>query len=136
MFDVEPSMTIEDFKDLILKSLFEDESTRHMTCAELLWGDERLPGAAAVAHVADGPLLVVFSTRCLECRCQEEAPYGLRHEERGVALQIPSSCTEVPRGAFVGCSSIRSLTIPESVKRIEAFAFYGCSSLTSRLSRK
>ena len=39
--------------------------------------------------------------------------------------------TEIGSGAFIGCSSLTSVTIPNSVKWIGDVAFIGCSSLTS-----
>ena len=44
---------------------------------------------------------------------------------------IPSSVTSIRSGAFLGCSSLASVTIPPSVASIDGSAFSGCSSLTS-----
>ncbi len=44
---------------------------------------------------------------------------------------IPNGVTSIGVYAFVGCSSLSSITIPNSVTSIEACAFYRCSSLTS-----
>jgi hypothetical protein len=44
---------------------------------------------------------------------------------------IPASVTSIGSYAFVGCSSLTSVTIPDSVTSIESAAFADCSSLTS-----
>lgn len=41
------------------------------------------------------------------------------------------SVTSIGDKAFIGCSSITSITIPNNVTSIENTAFYGCSSLTA-----
>ncbi len=37
--------------------------------------------------------------------------------------------TEIPYGAFSGCTFIKEIKIPESVKEIGAYAFYNCNSI-------
>jgi precorrin-6B methylase 2 len=44
---------------------------------------------------------------------------------------IPNSVTSIGYGAFLGCSSLTSITIPNSVKSIRGSAFCDCSGLTS-----
>ena len=44
---------------------------------------------------------------------------------------IPECVTNIGRGAFVGCGSLKSVTIPDSVKSICEDAFFGCSALTT-----
>ena len=39
--------------------------------------------------------------------------------------------TQIPYGAFYGCSSLTSITIPDSVTSIGGSAFYNCTGLTS-----
>ena len=46
-------------------------------------------------------------------------------------LVIPEGVTSIRRGAFEGCSSLKTITIPKSVTSIESYAFFSCSSLTS-----
>ncbi len=47
------------------------------------------------------------------------------------ANNIPSSVTSIGYCAFMGCTSLTSVTIPDSVTSIGYDAFYGCSSLAS-----
>ena len=47
------------------------------------------------------------------------------------SVTIPNSVTSIGWGAFSGCSSLTSVTIPNSVTSIGTAAFVGCSSLTS-----
>ena len=46
-------------------------------------------------------------------------------------LKCFTCLTSIGRGAFVGCTSLTSVTIPDSVTSIDAGAFYGCTSLAS-----
>jgi hypothetical protein len=39
---------------------------------------------------------------------------------------IPDGVTSIGAGAFVGCSSLISVTIPDSVTSISGWAFRGC----------
>ena len=50
---------------------------------------------------------------------------------RAGAYKCPDGVTFIGDDAFVGCSSLTSVTIPNSVTSIGNSAFYGCSSLTS-----
>jgi len=45
-------------------------------------------------------------------------------------LQIPDSVTSIGDGAFIKCSSIKSVTIPDSVTTIGEYAFYNCTALS------
>ena len=47
------------------------------------------------------------------------------------SISIPSSVTEIGYNAFRDCSSLTSISIPSSVTEIGDDAFAGCSSLTS-----
>ena len=50
----------------------------------------------------------------------------------GVAeVIVPDSITEIGRGAFSDCTSLRTLTIPKSVRQLGDGAFANCMSLTS-----
>lgn len=46
-------------------------------------------------------------------------------------LDVPTSVTAIKNFAFVGCTSLTSVTIPEGVAEIGESAFYGCSKLSS-----
>ena len=47
------------------------------------------------------------------------------------SITIPNGVTSIGNGAFYDCSSLASITIPESVTSIGNGVFYGCKSLTS-----
>ena len=47
------------------------------------------------------------------------------------SITIPDSVTSIGSSAFFGCSRLTSITIPDSVTSIEGSTFYGCSSLES-----
>ena len=44
---------------------------------------------------------------------------------------IPNGVTGIARGAFEGCTTLKSVTIPDSVQRIGYSAFAGCTALKS-----
>jgi hypothetical protein len=50
---------------------------------------------------------------------------------QGGSYAIPASVTSIGNYAFLGCSSLTSVTIPNSVTSIGDNAFYYCTSLTS-----
>ena len=133
MIEATVDTTVEDFKELVLKSFFEDEFKRRVTAVDLLHGEKRLESDSTLADSgvsSEGDVLAVFRTRSVECSRMQEAPYELNQVGRAVVLTIPSGSTEIPDGAFSGCTSIQSLHIPDSVRRIGREAFDGCSSLT------
>ena len=47
------------------------------------------------------------------------------------SYNIPNSVTSIGWYAFIGCTSLTSITIPDGVVSIGEYAFCGCSSLTS-----
>jgi hypothetical protein len=47
------------------------------------------------------------------------------------SVTIPASVTSIGLGAFSGCSGLTSVSIPAVVTSIGSYAFYGCSGLTS-----
>jgi BspA type Leucine rich repeat region (6 copies) len=50
---------------------------------------------------------------------------------RGGSYIIPNSVTSIVSYAFLGCTSLTSVTIPNSVTSIGGVAFSGCTSLTN-----
>ncbi len=46
-----------------------------------------------------------------------------------IELVIPDGYTEIEKGTFRDCHSLKSVTIPEGVKKIEWRTFEGCTSL-------
>ena len=46
-------------------------------------------------------------------------------------LQYFENLTQIPRDAFMGCSSLTEVTLPEKVETIGDYAFSSCSSLTT-----
>jgi len=50
---------------------------------------------------------------------------------KGGEYKIPNSVTSIGTGAFLGCSSLTSVTIPNSVTSIGPISFDGCNGLNS-----
>ena len=55
----------------------------------------------------------------------------IRYKGKEYDVIISDSVAHIGRGAFMGCSSVGSITIPGTVTRIGDEAFFDCSSLTS-----
>lgn len=55
----------------------------------------------------------------------------VRYRGIGDTAAIPEGMTSIGNEAFMGCSSLQSVSIPESVTEIEESAFYGCNGLES-----
>merc|ERR1719326_2081821 len=47
------------------------------------------------------------------------------------SIKLPAGLTQIGAGAFRDCSSLTSMTIPEGIMRSVMSTFFGCSSLTS-----
>jgi hypothetical protein len=47
------------------------------------------------------------------------------------SITLPASVTQIGGYAFLGCTSLASITLPESVTQIGERAFFGCTSLAS-----
>ena len=126
--------TVGEFKDLVLRSFFEDESMRRITVVHLLLGDKRACSTRRPKlsdSGVDAGLLVIFSRRTVECSCHSGAPYQLSLSHRRVMLDIPSDCSEIDSQAFNRCHSIEMVTIPSSVLSIGDEAFSHCKYLSS-----
>lgn len=54
----------------------------------------------------------------------------VKYTGEGGDVKIPNSVTSIYNCAFVGCSSLTSITLSDSVKSIGACAFDGCYELT------
>ena len=52
-------------------------------------------------------------------------------QQEFTSLIIPDCVSEIDKGAFYDCDSLRTVVIPDSVTTIGSEAFLGCSSLTS-----
>ena len=46
-------------------------------------------------------------------------------------MTIPDGVTSIDETAFLGCTSLTSVTIPDSVTSIKSKAFFNCTSLKS-----
>ena len=129
------STTVGEFKRLVFEALRKDKYDWYdFTLLDLLLGEMPLLDDSATIAASglsiDTAVLAIFKQRCVECVQQGGTPIQLNVEHSPVVLIIPDCTTEVPEGAFHGCSSIVSAMIPASVTRIERAAFYSCSSLT------
>ena len=61
-----------------------------------------------------------------------QIPYGAFYGcSNLVEINLNEGITSVGSRAFYGCSKLQSMTIPESVTSIEDYAFYNCSKMTS-----
>ena len=61
-----------------------------------------------------------------------EIPLGaFEDDHQVVAVAIPESVTVIRDYAFAGCKHLASIRIPGSVTVIESYAFFGCKSLAS-----
>ena len=47
------------------------------------------------------------------------------------SITIPDSVTSIGGGSFARCTSLTSVTIPDGAASIGSYAFSGCTSLTS-----
>ena len=46
-------------------------------------------------------------------------------------IEIPNNVTSIGKGAFINCTSLKSINIPESIINIEKYTFGSCTSLKS-----
>lgn len=65
----------------------------------------------------DGALYSKDGTKLLLCPCAK------------TALTLPQTLTEVPKYAFSGMKTLKTVTLPRNLKKIGADAFYGCNAL-------
>ena len=66
-----------------------------------------------------GPLTIVGGIKVKYCK------------EDAVNVEIPEGVTEIGRGAFAYCKSLKHVTLPSSLNTIGQKAFFDCESLLS-----
>ena len=76
----------------------------------------------------DGVLTITGEGRMYDYSYSNSAPWGYFGVKRVI---IGDGVTTIGDDAFIGCSSLTSVTIPNSVTIIDRYAFASCSSLTS-----
>ena len=121
-------MSVVEFKQLTLETLFEDEFTRRVTSLQLVLGERSLEDSKTLHEesvTTDAVLLAVLGTRMVECVRKE----ALDEVSGGVILKIPDGTSVIFNGAFAYCTSLVHVALPESVAEIRKGAFAGCSGL-------
>ena len=152
--EVMPANTVKELKAMLYeKKHCEDPIVRKIlqvkVLAEgLLVGDDQTLESAGLLH-DKSDVTVIYSRNEVEAATKEAI-----HADGFLQVNIPSSLTEIPAGAFEwnyqvvkvaipqsvtaigvnafsGCRSLASITIPQSVTAIDVAAFRYCSSLES-----
>lgn len=87
----------------------------------LLWEREDEPKIAVVP--LSGGSTVYVGTLAAAARILQSDPAGSYR----VSIAAESGISEIPAGAFAGCTSLTEIEIPDSVTAIAASAFQGCT---------
>ena len=126
-----PTNTVKELKaKLFEKKHCEDPIVRKILQVQvlangLLVDDDQTLESAGLLH-DESEVTVIYSRNEVEA-----ATKGAIHAEGLLQVNIPSSLTEIPAGAFQDLIQVVKVVIPESVTAIGGFAFLGCSSLES-----
>ena len=129
--EVMPTNTIEELKAILHeKKHCEDPIERQILKVKvladgLLVDDDHTLEPAGLLH-GESEVTVIYSRNEVEAATKEAI-----HEEGLLQVNIPSSLTEIPTGAFEYCSQVVMVAIPESVTLIWGRAFLNCKSLAS-----
>ena len=124
-----PTNTIEELKAMLLeKKHCEDPIERQILKVKvladrLLVDDDQTVESAGLLH-AESEVTVIYSRNEVEAAAREAI-----HAEGLLQVNIPSSLTVIPVGAFENQNQVVKVTIPESVTIIQEDAFAGCGSL-------
>ena len=126
-----PTNTIEELKAMLHeKKHCEDPIERQILKVKvlvntLLVDDDQTLESAGLLH-AESEVTVIYSRNEVEAAAKEEI-----HAKGLLQVNVPTSLTEIPAGAFQGKNQVVKVTIPESVTVIANGAFAECKSLAS-----
>ena len=127
--NVMPTNTIEELKAMLHeKKNCEDPIERQILKVKVLSGgfladDHQTLESAGLLH-AESEVTVIYCRNEVEAATKE-----VIHEEGLLQVNIPSSLTEIPAGAFQDYNQVLTVAIPESVTAIGNGAFRNCRSL-------
>ena len=133
--EVMPTSTIEELKAMLLAMLFrkkhcEDPIERRILKVKvladgLLVDDDQTVESAGLLN-EESEVTVMYHRNEVEAATKETI-----HAEGLLQVNIPSSLTEIPTGAFQDCNQVLTVAIPDSVRAIGVNAFHSCHSLES-----
>ena len=130
--EVMPANTIEQLKAMLReKKHCEDFIAGQILKVKvlvdgLLVDDDGQTLESAGLLQAESEVTVMYHRNEVEAATKEAI-----HAEGLLQVNIPSSLTEIPTGAFQDCSQMLTVAIPDSVTAIGERAFHKCSSLVS-----